>query len=112
MLGLFVPHFDSYMVIHGNLYAGVTLVIKKTKTDKNNRVLLANSYAPDDRAPAGQRVPTVYQAAKAGHVTGRRDNGPISGHATTSPIPDNSVIYSYQGILFQQHSHISVELKH
>ena len=26
LLGLFVPYFDPYMVVHGNLYAGVTLV--------------------------------------------------------------------------------------
>ena len=29
LLGLFVPSFDSYMVIDDNLYAGVTLVSKK-----------------------------------------------------------------------------------
>ena len=44
LLGLFVPYFDSYMVIHGNLYARVTLVSKKTKTNKNNRVLWANLW--------------------------------------------------------------------
>ena len=31
MLSLFVQYFDSYMVIHGNLYARVTLVSKKQK---------------------------------------------------------------------------------
>ena len=122
------------MVIHGNLYAGVTLVSQKQKQIKTiecyepihehnsyfnlmghgapatTRATISHPYLyspTDGRAPADSingRRPSI-KLQRPDPVTGRLDNGPNGGHAATCPITDNSVTYSLQCILFQQQSY-------
>ena len=118
------------MVIHGNLYAGVTLVSKKQKQIKTiecyEPIHEHNSYfnLMGHGAPATTRatisrpyLPVSTTRPMAGHPltasTGARpsiklqrpDPGANSGHAATCPITDNSVTFSDQCILFQQQSY-------
>ena len=123
------------MVIHGNLYAGVTLVSKKQKQIKTiecyEPIREHNSYfnLMGHGAPATTRatisrpyLPVSTTRPMAGHPltasTGARPSiklqrpdptlwggGANSGHAATCPITDNSVTYSHQYILFQQQSY-------
>ena len=112
------------MVIHGNLYAGVTLVSKKQKQIKTiecyEPIHEHNSYfnLMGHGAPATTRatisrpyLPVSTTRPMAGHPltasTGARPSIKLhnSGHAATCPITDNSVTYSHQCILFQQQSY-------
>ena len=119
-----------YMVVHGNLHAGVTLVSKKTKTNKNYLMGHVAPSHPQGHHPrpylpvSTARLMTAHPLdASTGNrpwikpqrpdpVTGCRDNGPNSGHAATCPITVTTQLHTATSAYFSNNSHTSVELKH